>query len=64
MSTAEPLPAHGTRARYLVHIATASQPCASCLRAEANDLHMTISVQIGNMQAARDRLAMLLRALG
>ena len=63
MSTAspEPPPPHGTRARYLVHVTRGESPCGSCLRAEVNDLHMTVLVQVGNMQATRDRLAMLLR---
>lgn len=56
-------PPHGTRARYLVHVAARETPCRGCLRAEANDLHMVMSVNIANEQAARDRMAMLLRWL-
>jgi hypothetical protein len=64
MSTPSPPPPHGTRARYLEHVAGGQgQPCAACLRAEARDLHMTLSVMVANMQAARDRLAMLMRQL-
>lgn len=64
MSTSSPSP-HGTRARYLEHVAGGQgQPCDACLRAEARDLHMTLSVMVANMQAARDRLAMLMRAMG
>lgn len=64
MSTSSPTPpAHGTRTRYLHHVAVGESPCASCLRAEVRDLHMVVSVQIANMQATRDRLAMLLRAM-
>ena len=61
MSDPEPPPPHGTRARYLVHVAARETPCRGCLRAEANDLHMVMSVNIANEQAARDRMAMLLR---
>lgn len=60
----EPPPPHGTRARYLVHVTRGESPCRSCLRAEARDLHMTLSVMVANMQAARDRLAMLMRSMG
>ena len=56
-------PAHGTRAAYLEHVGHEGQPCPSCLRAEMRDLHMVISVNIANMQAARDRLAMLMRGM-
>ena len=64
MSTSSPSP-HGTCARYLEHVAGGrGQPCAACLRAEARDLHMTLSVMVANMQAARDRLAMLMRSMG
>lgn len=63
MSTSSPSP-HGTRAAYLEHVAGGQGvPCAACLRAEARDLHMTLSVMVANMQAARDRLAMLGRWL-
>ena len=65
MSTSSPRPAHGTRAAYLEHVSGGQGvPCAACLRAEARDLHMTLSVMVANMQAARDRLAMLMRAMG
>ena len=61
MSTSSPSP-HGTRAAYLEHVSGGrGQPCAACLRAEARDLHMVMSVNIANEQAARDRMAMLLR---
>ena len=59
-----PPPPHGTRARYLVHVTRGESPCRSCLRAEVNDLHMVMSVNIANEQAARDRMAMLLRWMG
>lgn len=65
MSDPEPPPPHGTRAAYLEHVSGGhGQPCAACLRAEARDLHMTLSVMVANMQAARDRLAMLMRQMG
>lgn len=63
MSDPEPPPPHGTRMRYLVHTTHGESPCRSCLRAEVNDLHMVMSVNIANMQAARDRLAMLMRSM-
>ena len=64
MSTSSPVPpSHGTRAGYLAHVAAGATPCRSCQYAEARDLHMAISVNIANMQAARDRLAMLMRAM-
>ena len=46
-----------------MHPFACNPACAACLRAEARDLHMTLSVMVANMQAARDRLAMLMRSM-
>ena len=58
------VPRCGTRLGFLAHVSSGHEPCSQCIAAEIRDLHMTVAVIIGNMQAARDRLAMLQRAVG